>query len=118
MSSFTIVITNRERRLQKISNESGAFLIPAYDHFDVICGRTVGMEAFHQMANIGQTLDRFYCPVGGGGLIAGSSSALNLFNPDVIIIGVEPESLNDTQKSFSSEKRKWSRLNPIHFVIH
>ena len=104
---------SREQIAEDLSNESGAFLIPAYDHFDVICGQgTVGMEAFHQMANIGQTLDRFYCPVGGGGLIAGSSSALNLFNPDVIIIGVEPESLNDTQKSFSSGKREMVKIQP------
>ena len=104
---------SREEIAKDLSNESGAFLIPAYDHFDVICGQgTVGMEAFHQMANIGQTLDRFYCPVGGGGLIAGSSSALNLFNPDVIIIGVEPESLNDTQKSFSSGKREMVKIKP------
>ena len=104
---------SREKIAEDFSNESGAFLIPAYDHFDVICGQgTVGMEAFHQMANIGQTVDRFYCPVGGGGLIAGSSSALNLFNPDVIIIGVEPESLNDTQKSFSSGKREIIKIQP------
>ena len=104
---------SREEIAEDFSNESGAFLIPAYDHFDVICGQgTVGMEAFHQMANIGQTVDRFYCPVGGGGLIAGSSSALNLFNPDVIIIGVEPESLNDTQKSFSSGKREMIKIQP------
>ncbi|MED5269869.1 MAG: threonine/serine dehydratase [Pseudomonadota bacterium] len=104
---------SREEIAEDFSNESGAFLIPAYDHFDVICGQgTVGMEAFHQMANIGQTVDRFYCPVGGGGLIAGSSSALNLFNPDVIIIGVEPESLNDTQKSFSSGKREIIKIQP------
>ena len=70
------------------------------------------MEAFHQMANIGQTLDRFYCPVGGGGLIAGSSSVLNLFNPDVMIIGVEPEFLNDTQKSFSSGRRETIKIQP------
>ena len=104
---------SREEIAEDISNESGAFLIPAYDHFDVICGQgTVGMEAFYQIANIGQTVDRFYCPVGGGGLIAGSSSALNLFNPDVIIIGVEPESLNDTQKSFSSGKREMIKIQP------
>ena len=104
---------SREEIAEDLSNESGAFLIPAYDHFDVICGQgTVGMEAFHQMANIDQTVDRFYCPVGGGGLIAGSSSALNLFNPDVIIIGVEPESLNDTQKSFSSGKREMIKIEP------
>jgi threonine dehydratase len=104
---------SREEIAEDFSNESGAFLIPAYDHFDVICGQgTVGMEAFHQIANIGQSLDRFYCPVGGGGLIAGSSSAINLFNPDVMIIGVEPESLNDTQKSFSSGKREMIKIQP------
>ena len=104
---------SREKIAKELSNESGAFLIPAYDHHDVICGQgTVGMEAFHQMANIGQTLDRFYCPVGGGGLIAGSSSALNLFNPDVVIVGVEPESLNDTQKSIASGKRKRIKIQP------
>ena len=104
---------SREEIAKELSNESGAFLIPAYDHHDVICGQgTVGMEAFHQMANIGQTLDRFYCPVGGGGLIAGSSSALNLFNPDVVIVGVEPESLNDTQKSIASGKRERIKIQP------
>ena len=104
---------SREKIAEDFSNESGAFLIPAYDHFDVICGLgTVGQDAFHQTANIGPTVDRLYCPVGGGGLIAGSSSALNLFNPDVIIIGVEPESLNDTQKSFSSGKREMIKIQP------
>ena len=104
---------SREEIAKELSNESGAFLIPAYDHHDVICGQgTVGMEAFHQMANIGQTLDHFYCPVGGGGLIAGSSSALNLFNPDVKIVGVEPESLNDTQKSIASGKRERIKIQP------
>tara|TARA_B100000579_G_scaffold177336_1_gene144530 strand:+ start:432 stop:1406 length:975 start_codon:yes stop_codon:yes gene_type:complete len=104
---------SREDIAKELSSDSGAFLIPAYDHHDVICGQgTVGMEAFHQMANIGQSLDRFYCPVGGGGLIAGSSSALKIFNPDATIIGVEPESLNDTQKSMASGKRESIKTQP------
>ena len=64
------------------------------------------------MANIGRTIDRFYCPIGGGGLIAGSSSALNLLNPNTKIIGVEPESLNDTQKSMASGKRETIEIQP------
>ena len=104
---------SREKIAQNLANESGAFLIPAYDHDDVICGQgTVGLEAFHQMANIGRSLDRFYCPIGGGGLIAGSSSALNLFNPNANIIGVEPESLNDTQRSLASGKRESIKIQP------
>jgi len=45
-------------------------------------------------------------------LIAGSSSALNLLNPNTKIIGVEPESLNDTQKSMASGKRETIEIQP------
>ena len=104
---------SREEIAQSLANKNDAFLIPAYDHKDVICGQgTVGLESFHQMANIGRTIDRFYCPIGGGGLIAGSSSALNLLNPNTKIIGVEPESLNDTQKSMASGKRETIDIQP------
>ena len=104
---------SREEIAQSLANKNDAFLIPAYDHKDVICGQgTVGLESFHQMANIGRTIDRFYCPIGGGGLIAGSSSALNLLNPNTKIIGVEPESLNDTQKSMASGKRETIEIQP------
>ena len=104
---------SREEIAQNLADKNGAFLIPAYDHYDVICGQgTVGMEAFHQMANIGRSLDHFYCPIGGGGLMAGSSSALNLFSSDTEVIGVEPESLNDTQKSLISGRRERIKTQP------
>ncbi len=104
---------SREGIAQSLANKNDAFLIPAYDHKDVICGQgTVGLESFHQMANIGRTVDSFYCPIGGGGLIAGSSSALNLLNPNTRIIGVEPELLNDTQKSMASGKRESIVIQP------
>lgn len=104
---------SREEIARNLADKNGAFLIPAYDHHDVICGQgTVGMEAFHQMANIGRSLNRFYCPIGGGGLMAGSSSALHLFSPDTKLIGVEPESLNDTQKSLISGRRERIETQP------
>ena len=104
---------SREEIARNLADKNGAFLIPAYDHHDVICGQgTVGMEAFHQMANIGLSLNRFYCPIGGGGLMAGSSSALHLFSSDTKLIGVEPESLNDTQKSLISGRRERIETQP------
>ena len=104
---------SREEIARNLADKNGAFLIPAYDHYDVICGQgTVGMEAFHQMANIGRSLNRFYCPIGGGGLMAGSSSALHLFSSDTKLIGVEPESLNDTQKSLISGRRERIETQP------
>jgi threonine dehydratase len=104
---------SREDIARQIAEKDKAFLIPAYDNSDVICGQgTVGLESFHQMAMIGQSLDHFYCPVGGGGLIAGSSSILRFLNPDTKIIGVEPEMLNDTQKSMESGKREAIKIFP------
>ena len=104
---------SREEIARNLADKNGAFLIPAYDHYDVICGQgTVGMEAFHQMANMGRSLNRFYCPIGGGGLMAGSSSALHLFSSDTKLIGVEPESLNDTQKSLISGRRERIETQP------
>ena len=63
---------SRQAIAKKIASDTAAFLIPAYDHFDVISGQgTAALEAIHQMALIEEQVNYFICPVGGGGLIAG-----------------------------------------------
>ena len=55
---------SRQEIAKKIAAETGAFLIPAYDHYDVISGQgTAALEAIHQMALIGEKVDYFICPV-------------------------------------------------------
>ena len=97
---------SREAIAKKIAIETGAFLIPSYDHYDVISGQgTAALEAIHQMALIEEKIDYFICPVGGGGLIAGCSVAIKHYFKQSNIIGVEPELFNDTQLSLSKGKR-------------
>lgn len=65
--------------------ETGARLVHAYDQPDIVAGQgTIGLE----MAD--RELDTVLVAVGGGGLMAGVSTALG---PDVRIVGVEPESV-------------------------
>ena len=97
---------SREAIAKKIAIETGAFLIPSYDHYDVISGQgTAALEAIHQMALIEEKVDYFVCPVGGGGLIAGCSVAIKHYFKQSNIIGVEPELFNDTQLSLNKGKR-------------
>jgi threonine dehydratase len=58
------------------------------------------------MASMDLSIDDYICPIGGGGLIAGSGIALKNLAPKSRIYGVEPELFNDTQISFSAGSRQ------------
>jgi threonine dehydratase len=49
-------------------------------------------------------LDFVFCPIGGGGLISGTSIAVKGLLPKARIIGVEPERVNDAYLSFIQGK--------------
>lgn len=66
--------------------KEGFTYINGYDHPDVIAGQgTMGLEILRQVRD----LDAIVVPVGGGGLIAGISTAVKALRPRVRIIGVE-----------------------------
>ncbi len=53
--------------------ETGAILIPPFDHQDIVAGQgTLGLEIFDQVPDI----ETVVVPIGGGGLISGVASAL------------------------------------------
>lgn len=86
----------------KISAESGATLVPPYDHPWTMAGAgTAALELLEQAPN----LDALVVCIGGGGLIAGSAIAAKHVNPSIRIFGVEPEDANDTFLSFAAGKR-------------
>ena len=43
------------------------------------------------------------CPVGGGGLLAGSALAARHFGQDVKVYGIEPDEVDDAYRSFYSQ---------------
>jgi threonine dehydratase len=80
------------RAAAEYAEETGAVLIPPFDHIDVIAGQgTLGLEILDQLPGV----DTVVVPIGGGGLIAGLASAIRqraaLDGRDVRIIGVQAE---------------------------
>jgi threonine dehydratase len=83
---------------RRLSEETGGALIPPYDHPDVIAGQgTAAMELIEEVG----PLDMIVTPLGGGGLLAGTTLAAKALSPGVTVIGVEPEAGNDGQQSLA-----------------
>ena len=87
---------------KKLAEETGATLVPPYDHPWIIAGQgTAVLELMEQLPD----LDAIVVCVGGGGLISGSAIAAKSLNPKIRVIGVEPVDANDTYLSFQAGKR-------------
>jgi threo-3-hydroxy-L-aspartate ammonia-lyase len=81
---------------QKLADERGMTLIPPYDHRQVMAGQ--GTAALELMQDVAQ-LDTLIVCLAGGGLISGCAVAAKYLNPNIKVIGVEPEAGNDAQQS-------------------
>ncbi|MFY8143431.1 MAG: threonine ammonia-lyase [Caulobacter sp.] len=91
----------------QIAAERGCVVVPSYDDPHIIAGQgTVGLEIVAQAAAQGATLDRLICCVGGGGLIAGTSTAVKALSPSTEIWGVEPAGFDETRRSLESGQRE------------
>ena len=86
----------------KISADTGAALVPPYDHPWTMAGQgTAALELLDQARD----LDALVVCVGGGGLIAGCAIAAKHLKPSIRIFGVEPADANDTYLSLQAGKR-------------
>lgn len=84
---------SREAIAAKISQESGATVVPSFDDPHIVAGQgTVGVEIFEQMP---EPPRRIIVPCGGGGLASGIALAC----PDAEIAIVEPEGWDDMRRS-------------------
>lgn len=87
---------------KKIAAETGAALVPPYDHPWTIAGQgTAALELVEDIPD----LDAIVVPVGGGGLISGCSIAAKHLRPGIRVIGVEPADGNDTFQSLAQGRR-------------
>jgi len=77
----------RFNRAQQLVESENLVMVPPYESLDVIAGQgTCGLEILEQCPQVQAIL----VPVGGGGLIAGITSAVAALKPEVEVIGVEP----------------------------
>ncbi|WP_410662294.1 pyridoxal-phosphate dependent enzyme [Amycolatopsis sp. lyj-84] len=87
---------------EALAAERGLALIPPYEHPHVIAGQ--GTAALELLEETG-SLETLVVPVGGGGLIAGSSTAAKAVQPGIRVVGVEPEAGDDTKRSLEAGER-------------
>jgi threonine dehydratase len=99
----------REESTRIIMKETGATLIHPYDNFNVICGQgTAALELLNEISDF----DIVVAPVGGGGLMSGTSTCVKGINNGIRVIGAEPLNANDAFISFTSGTLTPS-VNPI-----
>jgi threonine dehydratase len=86
----------------RIAAETGATLVPPFDHPWIIAGQgTAALELLEEVPD----LDALVAPIGGGGLMSGCSIAAKQLRPGIRVIGVEPEKGNDAFLSLQAGKR-------------
>ena len=92
----------REAALREVVARTGATFIPPYDDDRIIAGQgTTALE----LADQAPGLDWVLCPVGGGGLLAGTAIAAQALLPGVRVVGAEPEGADDTARSLAGGRR-------------
>ena len=77
-------------------------LVRPYDDPLVMAGQ--GTTALELLEEVG-VLDVLVTPVGGGGLIAGCATAAKALDPSIRVVGVEPETGDDTARSLAAGHR-------------
>ncbi len=89
----------REAALAEVVAATGAHVVHPYDDDRVIAGQgTAALELLEDVPD----LDVVMTPVGGGGLLSGTSIAVAALAPRVRTIGAEPEMADDAWRSLQA----------------
>jgi threonine dehydratase len=99
---FDRYAADREALLAAAVAERGMVAVHPYDDERVMAGQgTVALELFEDAG----PFEALLVPVGGGGLIAGCSTAAKALAPGCRVIGVEPEVGDDVRRSLAAGER-------------
>jgi threo-3-hydroxy-L-aspartate ammonia-lyase len=95
---------DREQVVRELAADRELTLVHPYDDQLVMAGQgTVALELLEQAAG---SLDAVVVPVGGGGLIAGTATAVKALSPRTRVVGVEPAASDDVALSLASGRRE------------
>lgn len=82
-----------------LAEQTGAAVVPPYDHRHVIAGQGTAVRELLQDV---PDLDVVVTPLGGGGMLAGSILAAQELAPAAAVWGVEPEAGDDGRRSLEA----------------
>lgn len=82
-----------------VLDRTGAYFIHPFDNYNVIAGQ--GTAAKEMIEECG-SLDAVLTPIGGGGLMSGTSISTRALLPNAQIFGTEPYGADDAAKSLES----------------
>ncbi len=92
-------INAREATIQQIEQQTGATFLHPSNQSEVIIGQaTTAMELLEEQPD----LDVIFCPVGGGGLAAGTALTAHHFGKNCLTVCGEPMEADDAYRSLQS----------------
>ena len=91
----------REDTLAEVAKRTGAAFVHPYNDYRIIAGQgTAALELLEEVTD----LDMVMAPVGGGGLLSGTSLTVSFISPKTDVIAAEPERADDAYRSFYAGK--------------
>jgi threonine dehydratase len=99
----------REETTNMIMEKTGAILVHPYDNFNVICGQGTAVLELLEEKN---DLEVIIAPIGGGGLMSGTSIYAKGISKHIQVIGAEPANADDAYRSFTTGTL-YPSLNPV-----
>lgn len=90
----------REAAVEEIISREGAYMIHPFDNDHVITGQATAAKELIEDCPF--TFNTILAPVGGGGLLSGTSLSTAYLSPDTNVIAGEPEGAADAILSFKS----------------
>jgi threonine dehydratase len=92
-------IQSREESTASEIAQHGFTLVHPFNDWNIIAGQ--GTAAWELLEETGP-LDLVICPVGGGGLLAGTALAVEGRSPQIRVVGAEPANADDARRSLES----------------
>lgn len=88
----------RELASAELVARTGGTMVPPFDSAAVVAGQ--GTCAVELIEDAGERLDAILCPVGGGGLLAGTAIASAALSPATLVLAAEPQAADDAARGF------------------
>ena len=93
---------DRQNTVDDIISKTGAAFVHPFNDYQVIAGQATAAKELIEDAGI--RFDAIIAPVGGGGLLSGTSLSAHYFSPGTEVFAGEPEGAADAILSFKSGK--------------